>query len=74
MEANPLNSNPEKVVRKLTTILASDVVGYSKMMSADEEGTLRTLRAYRTIIDGLIEKHGGREFNRDFPCGTLQPS
>ena len=40
MEANPLNSNPEKVVRKLTTILASDVVGYSKMMSADEEGTL----------------------------------
>ena len=37
MEANPLNSNPEKVVRKLTTILASDVVGYSKMMSADEE-------------------------------------
>ena len=63
MEANPLNSNPEQVVRKLTTILASDVVGYSKMMSADEEGTLRTLRAYRTIIDGLIEKHGGRVFN-----------
>ena len=63
MESNPLNSNPEQVVRKLTTILASDVVGYSKMMSADEEGTLRTLRAYRTIIDGLIEKHGGRVFN-----------
>lgn len=53
----------DAISRKLTTILASDVVGYSKMMSADEESTLRTLRTYRTIFSGLIDKHGGRIFN-----------
>lgn len=53
----------EEVVRKLTTIMAADVVGYSRLMSEDEEGTLRTFRAYRKIIDGLIQKHGGRIFN-----------
>ena len=52
-----------KVIRKLTTILASDVAGYSAMMSADEEATLKTLRAYRKIIEGLIAKHDGRIFN-----------
>ena len=54
MAADPSSSDSDKVVRKLTTILAADVVGYSKMMSVDEEGTLRTLRAYRTIIDDQI--------------------
>ncbi len=53
----------DQVSRKLTTILAADVVGYSKMMAADEEATLRTLRSYRAIIDELIGKHGGRLFN-----------
>jgi TolB-like protein len=50
----------ERVQRKLTTILAADVVAYSRMMSADEEATLKTLKSYREIIDGLIAKHGGR--------------
>ncbi len=53
----------DEVIRKLTTIMAADVVGYSKLMSEDEEGTLKTFRSYRKIIDGLIEKHGGRIFN-----------
>lgn len=48
------------LTRKLTTILAADVVGYSRLMAADEEGTLRTLNAYRKIIDSLIDKHYGR--------------
>ena len=40
--------------RKLSTILASDVVGFSKMMAADEEQTLDLLRQRRQVIDGLI--------------------
>ena len=50
----------ESINRKLTTILAADVVGYSRLMAADEEATHRTLTAYRAIIFGLLEKHQGR--------------
>jgi adenylate cyclase len=46
--------------RKLTAILATDVKGYSRLMGEDEVGTLRTLTAYRKIIDTLIEQHHGR--------------
>lgn len=52
----------ERVQRKLTTILATDVEGYSRLMSADEETTLKTLKSYREIIDGLISRHDGRIF------------
>ena len=48
------------VQRKLTAILAADVAGYSRLMGADEEGTLRTLTAHRAVIDGLIAEHHGR--------------
>jgi adenylate cyclase len=46
--------------RKLTAILHADVAGYSRLMSADEEATLRTLHASRTITDSLIAQHRGR--------------
>ena len=52
----------EHIQRKLTTILAADVEGYSRLMSADEETTLKTLKTYREIIDGLIARHDGRIF------------
>jgi len=55
--------NGDKVVRKLTTILAADVVGYSRLMTQDEEGTLRAFRAYSDVINRLVEKHGGGIFN-----------
>jgi class 3 adenylate cyclase len=48
--------------RKLTTIFCADVVGYSKMMSLDEEETLRTLSECRTIIDKMIVDYSGRIF------------
>jgi class 3 adenylate cyclase/pimeloyl-ACP methyl ester carboxylesterase len=53
---------PQGIKRKLTTILAADVEGYSRLMSVDEEATLKTLSACRQIIDGLIARHEGRLF------------
>jgi adenylate cyclase len=50
------------VTRKLAVILAADVAGYSRLMAADEEGTLATLNARRQVIDELIAKHHGRIF------------
>src|SRR5262245_32779014 len=46
--------------RKLAAILSADVQGYSRLMGADEEGTLRTLNAYRKVMDTLIVQHRGR--------------
>src|SRR5215469_17073921 len=51
------------IERKLAAIFAADVEGYSRLMGLDEVGTLRTLTAYREIIDGLIAQHRGRVFN-----------
>src|SRR5262249_42843973 len=51
------------VERKLAAIFAADVEGYSRLMGRDEVGTLRTLTAYREIIDRLIASHRGRIFN-----------
>src|SRR5947208_4273720 len=51
------------VERKLAAIFAADVEGYSRLMGRDEVGTLRTLTAYRGIIDPLIASHRGRIFN-----------
>ncbi len=53
----------DKVKRRLTTVLCADVHGYSRLMEADEAGTLRTLRRYRTAISGLVERHDGRVVN-----------
>ncbi len=53
----------KRVQRKLTTILAADVEGYSRLMSADEEATLKTLGEYREIIDAMIARHDGRIFS-----------
>jgi adenylate cyclase len=49
--------------RKLTTILSADVQGYSRLMEADEEGTLGTLKQYRDAMARLIAGHGGRVVN-----------
>src|SRR5260370_42361305 len=51
------------VERKLAAIFAADVEGYSRLMGLDEIGTLRTLTAYRVVIDHLIASHRGRIFN-----------
>ena len=47
--------------RKLTTILSADVQGYSRLMEADEEGTLARLKALRAeVIDPRIAERKGR--------------
>lgn len=47
--------------RRLAAILAADVVGYSRLTGADEEGTLTRLKALRTeLLDPSLAAHGGR--------------
>ena len=51
----------ERVERRLTAILAADVAGYSRLMGADEEGTLAQLKAHRReLVDHKVEEHHGR--------------
>ena len=51
----------ECVERRLVAILAADVAGYSRLMGADEEGTLSHLKALRrTLVDPAIAAHRGR--------------
>jgi class 3 adenylate cyclase len=48
-------------IRRLAAILAADVVGYSRLMGADEEGTLERLKALRReLVDPKIAEHHGR--------------
>ena len=46
--------------RKLAAILVSDVVGYSRLMGEDEEGTARAVREHREAARPIIASHGGR--------------
>ncbi len=51
---------PDQVKRKLAAILSADVQGYSRLMEADEEGTIRILKAYMEVINRFIQQHRGR--------------
>jgi len=46
--------------RRLAAILAADVVGYSRLMGADEAGTARAFRAHREAISPIVAGSGGR--------------
>jgi adenylate cyclase len=47
--------------RKLAAILAADVVGYSRLIGADEAGTLAALKRHReTVFDPAVAAHNGR--------------
>ncbi len=62
-EVSMVTMTDDKVKRRLTTVLCADVYGYSRLMEADETGTLETLRRYRTAIARLVERHDGRIVN-----------
>jgi adenylate cyclase len=53
----------DKVKRRLTTVLCADVQGYSRLMEADEAGTLAELQRHRTVMTRLVERHDGRIVN-----------
>jgi adenylate cyclase len=50
----------ERDKRKLSAVLSADVKGYSRLMGADESGTIRTLKEYREIVAKLIQRYRGR--------------
>ena len=53
--------NEERTNRRLAAILAADVVGYSRMMAADEAGTLAALKRHREMeFDPVVARHSGR--------------
>ena len=53
--------SPNRVDRKLAAILAADMVGYSRLVHNDEEGTIARLKTHRSeLIDPSIARHGGR--------------
>ena len=54
-------AGPARVERRLAAILAADVAGYSRLMGADEEGTLERLKALRReLLDPKIAERRGR--------------
>jgi adenylate cyclase len=56
-------SDPMAVSRRLVAVFAADVEGYSRLMGADEVGTLKGLTERRAILDRIIGDHGGRIAN-----------
>jgi adenylate cyclase len=51
------------IERKLSTILSADVAEFSRLMSEDEEQTLRTFRGHKKVFEALVATHRGRVFN-----------
>ena len=61
LEGNPTPMASDQTKRKLAAILAADIAGYSRLMGADEEGTLARLKALRSeLIDPKNKQHHGR--------------
>jgi adenylate cyclase len=52
--------NQNRTKRKLTAILSTDVVGYSRMMEADEAWTIQSLEENKNLISKLVEEYEGR--------------
>ena len=50
----------EQANRKMSAILSADVKGYSRLMSVDEEGTVKAINNCREIITGCVHNHRGR--------------
>src|SRR4051794_1842415 len=56
-----MSAAPILLTRRLTTVLFADVVGYSRMMSRDEDGTYARIARYaREFIQPAIDRHRGR--------------
>jgi class 3 adenylate cyclase len=53
-------ADPMDISRRLVAVFAADVEGYSRLMGADEVGTLKGLTERRAILDRIIGEHRGR--------------
>jgi adenylate cyclase len=62
-DIGPRMSDPTTASRRLVAVFAADVEGYSRLMGADEVGTLKGLTERRAILDRLIGEHKGRIAN-----------
>ena len=51
-----------RTIRKIAAILAADVVGYSRLMGTDDEGTLAALKILRATFDRVVVEFDGQEF------------
>ena len=61
--------------RRLAAILAADVVGYSRLMGADEAGTLAALKRHReAIFDPAVASHNGRIWSNLIGGGAVSSS
>ena len=56
-------SDPIAVSRRLVAVFAADMEGYSRLLGADEVGTLKGLTERSAILDRIIGDHGGRIAN-----------
>jgi adenylate cyclase len=56
-------SDPTNISRRLVAVFAADVEGHSRLMGADEVGTLKGLTERRAILDRIIGEHRGRIAN-----------
>ena len=51
---------PDSQQRRLAAILAADIAGYSALMGADDEATVRDLKGHQAVVLPMIPAHGGR--------------
>ncbi len=63
MPDHPDDPSAQSLERKLATILSADVAEFSRLMSEDEEDTLRTFRGHKQVFESLVAMHRGRVFN-----------
>ena len=56
----PETTETPRASRRLAAILAADIAGYSALMGADEEATVRDLKSHQAVILPMIGQHGGR--------------
>jgi class 3 adenylate cyclase len=60
-EASVAGKVTERVGRRLAAVVCADVVGYSRLVERDEEGTVRRLKEnWKNIVRPAVELHGGR--------------
>ncbi len=50
---------PEGITRHLIAILSADAKDYTRLMSQDDVGTIRTLAAYKEAVEALIKRYRG---------------